>query len=163
MVSPPPQTFQRMMAEDEIQIGGRTFEAMTGGGHSPEQVMLHSAEDNLILCGDQILAKISPNVSVEAMEPDGDPLGLYLRSLRRLKRTLPEDVLVLPGHNLPFVGLRRRADELIAHHEAPLRGDRRGLQRRAADGGRTRAGHLRPQDRRSRTSSSSPSARRWRM
>ena len=59
---------------------------MTGGGHSPEQVMLYSADDNLILGGDQILAKISPNVSVEAMEPDGDPLGLYLRSLERLKR-----------------------------------------------------------------------------
>jgi len=66
------------------------------------------------------LAKISPNVSVEAMDPDGDPLGLYLRSLERL-RTLPQDVLVLPGHNLPFVGLSTRADELIAHHEARCR------------------------------------------
>ena len=27
-------------------------------------------------------------------------------------------MLVLPGHNLPFVGLTTRADELIAHHEA---------------------------------------------
>jgi glyoxylase-like metal-dependent hydrolase (beta-lactamase superfamily II) len=52
------------------------------------------------------------------MDPDGDPLGIYLRSLNRLKRTLPEDVLVLPGHNLPFAGLALRADELIAHHEA---------------------------------------------
>ena len=92
---------------------------MTAGGHSPEHVMLYSAADNLILGGDQILAKISPNVSVEAMDPDGDPLGIYLRSLKkRLKRTLPRDVLVLPGHNLPFVGLATRADELIAHHEA---------------------------------------------
>ena len=80
--------------------------------------MLYSAADNLILSGDQILAKISPNVSVEAMDPDGDPLGIYLGSLEKLKRTLPGDVLVLPGHNLPFVGLPTRADELIAHHEA---------------------------------------------
>ncbi len=91
---------------------------LTGGGHSPEHVMLFSAEDNLLIAGDQILAKISPNVSVEAMEPDGDPLGIYLRSLERMKTRLPEDVLVLPGHNLPFVGLHTRADELIAHHEA---------------------------------------------
>ena len=118
MVSTPPRTSLRLVAEDKIAIGGRSFEVMTGSGHSPEQVMLYSAEDNLILCGDQILAKISPNVSVEAMDPDGDPLGLYLRSLERLKRTLPEDVFVLPGHNLPFVGLASRADELIAHHEA---------------------------------------------
>ena len=54
---------------------------MTGAGHSPEQVMLYSKADNLILMGDQVLAKISPNVSVEAMDPEGDPLGAYLRSL----------------------------------------------------------------------------------
>jgi glyoxylase-like metal-dependent hydrolase (beta-lactamase superfamily II) len=118
MVSTPPRTFLRLIAEETVNIGGRTFEVMTGGGHSPEQVMLYSAADNLILSGDQILAKISPNVSVEAMDPDGDPLGIYLRSLEKLEATLPEDVLVLPGHNLPFVGLCTRADELIAHHEA---------------------------------------------
>jgi glyoxylase-like metal-dependent hydrolase (beta-lactamase superfamily II) len=118
MVAPPPKTFLRLMPEDLVSIGGRSFEVMTAGGHAPEQVMLYSAADRLILCGDQILAKISPNVSVEAMDPDGDPLGIYLRSLEKLKRTLPEDVLVLPGHNLPFVGLHTRADELIAHHEA---------------------------------------------
>jgi glyoxylase-like metal-dependent hydrolase (beta-lactamase superfamily II) len=91
---------------------------MTGAGHSPEQVMVYSKADNFILCGDQVLARISPNVSVGGMDPEGDPLGAYLRSLERLKRRLPEDVLVLPGRNLPFVGLRVRADELIAHHEA---------------------------------------------
>jgi glyoxylase-like metal-dependent hydrolase (beta-lactamase superfamily II) len=118
MVAPPPKTFLRLMAEDKVTIGGRTFEVMTGGGHSPEHVMLYSAEDNLVLAGDQVLAKISPNVSVEAMDPDGDPLGIYLRSLERLKARLPRDVLVLPGHNLPFIGLHTRADELIAHHGA---------------------------------------------
>jgi glyoxylase-like metal-dependent hydrolase (beta-lactamase superfamily II) len=118
MVSPPPRTFLRLIAEDKLTIGARVFEVMTGAGHSPEQVMLYSEADNLILCGDQVLAKISPNVSVEAMDPEGDPLGAYLRSLETLKRKLPEDVLVLPGHNLPFFGLRTRANELIAHHEA---------------------------------------------
>jgi glyoxylase-like metal-dependent hydrolase (beta-lactamase superfamily II) len=118
MVSSPPRTFQRIVPGDRIRIGGRSFVAMAGGGHSPEQVMLHSADDNLILAADQIMARISPNVSVEAMAPDSDPLGLYLRSLRALKRRLPENVLVLPGHNMPFVGLATRADELIAHHEA---------------------------------------------
>jgi glyoxylase-like metal-dependent hydrolase (beta-lactamase superfamily II) len=118
MVSTPPRTFLRLIAEERVRIGERDFEAMTGAGHSPEQAMLYSAADNLFIGGDQILAKISPNVSVEAMDPDGDPLGIYLRSLEKLKSALPEDVLVLPGHNLPFVGLRTRADELIAHHEA---------------------------------------------
>ena len=33
------------------------------------------------------------------------------------KRDIPADALVLPGHNLPFVGLHARIDELAAHHE----------------------------------------------
>jgi glyoxylase-like metal-dependent hydrolase (beta-lactamase superfamily II) len=118
MVARPPKTFRRLMADDRVTIGGRTFEVLTGGGHSPEHVMLYSDQDKLLLAGDQILAKISPNVSVEAMEPDGDPLGIYLSSLEKLKARVPWDALVLPGHNLPFVGLHTRADELIAHHEA---------------------------------------------
>ena len=47
--------------------------------------MLHCRELNVLLCADQVLAKITPNISVEAMDPDGDPLGIYLRSLDQLK------------------------------------------------------------------------------
>ena len=125
--------------------------------------MLHSAEDNLILAADQVLAKISPNVSVEAMAPDSNPLGLYLRSLRALKRRLPEDVLVLPGHNLPFVGLQRargRTHQRTTRPAAP-RSWRRAVSRRrpwpnwcrsfSAAGSTTRI------------NSCSPSARRWHM
>jgi glyoxylase-like metal-dependent hydrolase (beta-lactamase superfamily II) len=118
MVSELPRTFQRVIAGETLRIGGRDFAVMTGGGHSPEQVMLHCAAENLVLCADQAMAKITPNISVEAMDPDGDPLGVYLRSLESLKQTLPDDVLVLPGHNLPFVGLPTRIDELAAHHES---------------------------------------------
>jgi glyoxylase-like metal-dependent hydrolase (beta-lactamase superfamily II) len=118
MVSVPPRTFRRVIANEILRIGGRDFEVLTGGGHSPEQVMLYCEADNLLLCADQVLAKITPNISVEAMDPEGDPLGIYLRSLDRLKRALPANILVLPGHNLPFVGLHTRVDELAAHHKA---------------------------------------------
>ena len=105
------------MAGDTLEIGGRSFDVLTGNGHAPEQVMLYCAADKLFLAADQVLAKITPNISVWAVEPDGDPLGLYLRSLRELKAQIPADVLVLPGHQLPFYGLHTRSDELIAHHE----------------------------------------------
>src|SRR5260370_4042166 len=111
IVSTPPRTFLRLVAEDRVKIGGRGFEAMCGPVPSPRPTVLLTADDNLVICGDQVMAKISPNVSVEAMDPDGDPLGIYLRSLEKLKATLPEDALVLPGHNLPFVGLHARADD----------------------------------------------------
>ena len=47
---------------------------------------------------------------------------LSLRSTwNRNQAVIAEDVLVLPGHNLPFVGLPTRIDELCAHHEARCR------------------------------------------
>ena len=121
MISGLPRTFRRLIAGESLRIGSRNFEVLTGGGHAPEQVMLFCRADNLLLCADQVLARISPNVSVHAMDPEGDPLGIYLRSLAKLRRAMPEDVLVLPGHNLPFIGLRARIDELAAHHEMRCR------------------------------------------
>jgi hypothetical protein len=73
------------MAGDNLSIGGRRFEILHGEGHAPEQVILYSAEDKLLLAADQVLAKITPNVSVWVVDPDGDPLRLYLRSLKALK------------------------------------------------------------------------------
>jgi glyoxylase-like metal-dependent hydrolase (beta-lactamase superfamily II) len=118
MVSPLPPTFRRIVAGDVLKIGGREFEVMTGDGHAPEQVMLWCAAEEIFLAADQVLAKITPNVSVWAVDPQGDPLGLYLRSLKSLKARLPEDAFVLPGHQLPFRGLHTRCDELAEHHAA---------------------------------------------
>lgn len=118
MVTGLPRTFRRLIAGEVLRLGARGFEVLSGGGHSPEQVMLYCAADRLLLCADQMLARISPNISVQAMDPEGDPLGIFLRSLAELRRALPADTLVLPGHNLPFVGLPARVDELAAHHAA---------------------------------------------
>jgi glyoxylase-like metal-dependent hydrolase (beta-lactamase superfamily II) len=117
MVSGLPPTFRRLVNGDVITIGGRQFAVLTGNGHAPEQVMLYCAADNVLLAADQVLAKITPNISVWAVDPEGDPLGLYLRSLAELKHHVPATVLVLPGHQLPFYGLHTRSDELIAHHQ----------------------------------------------
>jgi glyoxylase-like metal-dependent hydrolase (beta-lactamase superfamily II) len=111
-------TYRRVVAGDVLRIGGREFDVLTGGGHSPEQIMLLCRADKLFFSADQVLAKISPNVSVAAVDPEGDPLGQYLRSLNALRRDIADDVLVLPGHNLPFYALHTRIDELIAHHRA---------------------------------------------
>jgi glyoxylase-like metal-dependent hydrolase (beta-lactamase superfamily II) len=117
MVSELPPTFMRLVAGDTLKIGGRSFDVLTGNGHAPEQVMLYCAADNIFLAADQVLAKITPNISVWAVDPEGDPLGLYIHSLTELRTDIPSDALVLPGHQLPFYGLHTRSRELIAHHE----------------------------------------------
>ncbi|EQD26717.1 metallo-beta-lactamase family protein, partial [mine drainage metagenome] len=50
-----------------------------------------------------------------SLEPVGDPLAAYLRTLRRL-RDLPDGALVLPSHGRPFRGARFRVAELLVHH-----------------------------------------------
>ncbi|MBV9076522.1 MAG: MBL fold metallo-hydrolase, partial [Methylobacteriaceae bacterium] len=116
MVSGLPKTFRRLIAGERLRIGGRDFEVLTGGGHAPEQILLYETSAGLLLSADQVLARISPNVSVFPRDPEGDPLGIFLRSLRALKERLPADVLVLPGHDLPFRGLHERLDAMSAHH-----------------------------------------------
>ncbi|MGL4286102.1 MAG: MBL fold metallo-hydrolase [Phreatobacter sp.] len=118
MVANLPGTFLRIVGGDTLRIGGRTFSVLVGDGHAAEQIMLYSAEDKILFVADQVLAKISPNVSVWAVDPNGDPLGLFIRSLRRLRSEIPEDTLVLPGHQLPFQGLHVRSTQLISHHES---------------------------------------------
>jgi len=114
---PLPAAYRRLTDGDDIVIGTRTFRVLTGAGHSPDQVMLYCAADKLFLSADQVLSKISPNVSVWAHEPDENSLGSYLHSLKRLAEILPDDVLVLPGHGVPFYGVKIRIKQLADHHE----------------------------------------------
>ncbi|WP_206064782.1 MBL fold metallo-hydrolase [Nitratireductor mangrovi] len=117
MVTPLPPTFRRLVAGDRLTLGGRDFEVLSGNGHAPEQLMFYWRDGNVLLAADQVLAKITPNISVWAVEPEGDPLGLYLRSLKALEADIPADALVLPGHQLPFRGLHTRCRELAEHHD----------------------------------------------
>src|SRR4051812_37461691 len=114
---PLPAAYRRLRDSQDIVIGTRTFRVITGAGHSPDQVMLSCEADGLFLSADQVLSKISPNVSVWAHEPDDNALGAYLGSLERIAKMLPDDVLVLPGHGVPFRGLKIRIKQLSDHHE----------------------------------------------
>jgi glyoxylase-like metal-dependent hydrolase (beta-lactamase superfamily II) len=115
-----PDSFHRLNDGDEVAIGGRTWRVVVGSGHSPEHACLHCPELKLMISGDQVLPKISSNVSVFPTEPDGDPLTEWLTSLARIKGRIPDDVLVLPAHNDPFHGLHARIDHLIGGHERGL-------------------------------------------
>jgi glyoxylase-like metal-dependent hydrolase (beta-lactamase superfamily II) len=111
-----PHAYERIKHGDIRHVGGRDFKVLTGGGHALEQAMLHQTGDRLLFAADQVIARISPNVSVHPVEPDEDPLGTYLADLKSLRATVPPDVLVLPGHGLPAHGLHTRIDELTEHH-----------------------------------------------
>ena len=113
-----PSSFERLADGMTVAIGGREWRVIVGEGHAPELACLYCAEAGVLISGDQVLPRISPNVSVQAHEPDGDPLARYLVSLAKLRAAVPPETLVLPSHNLPFVGLHARIDALAAHHQA---------------------------------------------
>jgi glyoxylase-like metal-dependent hydrolase (beta-lactamase superfamily II) len=130
-----PASYQRLSDGDEVVIGGQSWRVVIGEGHSPEHACLWRQADGVVLGGDQILPKISSNVSVWPTEADADPLGDWLVSLERMKSVLPEDVLVLPSHGEPFRGAHLRLDALIRGHHVSLKRLERSLQapRRAVD------------------------------
>jgi glyoxylase-like metal-dependent hydrolase (beta-lactamase superfamily II) len=90
-----------------------------GSGHSPEHACLVDEAGKVMIAGDQVLPRITSNVSLSLSEPEADPLGEWLASIARLKH-LPDDLLVLPSHGEPFTGLHARLDALAEGHRGRL-------------------------------------------
>jgi glyoxylase-like metal-dependent hydrolase (beta-lactamase superfamily II) len=119
-ISALPDSYRRLVDGETIQIDGRYWQVVVGSGHSTEHVCLYCPALKLLISGDQVLPRISSNVSVFPTEPKGDPLTEWLDSNARLRRNLPDDVLVLPAHQEPFYGLHVRLSQLIESHERNL-------------------------------------------
>jgi glyoxylase-like metal-dependent hydrolase (beta-lactamase superfamily II) len=66
-----------------------------------------------------LLPRISTNVAVRPIDPGANPLKQFLDSVARY-RALPQEVLVLPSHGVPFRGAHARVAALEVHHEARL-------------------------------------------
>ncbi|MFN3944085.1 MAG: MBL fold metallo-hydrolase [Allosphingosinicella sp.] len=133
-VSPVPLGFVRMRDGDRIPIGAREWRVVVGSGHCPEHACLLDEAGKLLIAGDQVLPRITSNVSLSLSEPEADPLGEWLESIARL-RTLADDLFVLPSHGEPFTGLHARLDALDHGHRDRLDALHRHLAepRRAVD------------------------------
>ncbi len=115
-----PGAYRRLEEDDYLTIGGVRWRVIVGSGHSPEHACLYSAELNILISGDQVIPRITSNVSVSPMEPTANPLRAWLSSHEKFIQQLPADALVLPAHNTPFTGLHHRLRYLIQHHEDHL-------------------------------------------
>ena len=120
-VSPLPQSYQRLSEGDLFSIGGEDWRVVIGNGHCPEHVCLWRQSDDVFISGDQILPRISSNVSVWPTEPLQDPLNDWLTSIDKLRALLPAETFVLPAHGEPFSGVHTRLDALKRGHETGLR------------------------------------------
>lgn len=125
-----PDSYRRMVDGEQIKIGKNVWTVVVGTGHSPEHACLYSPDLKLLISGDQVLPRISSNVSVHPTEPDANPMRDWLESLEKIKRLVPDDVLVLPSHNDCFRGLHARLDYLIQSQLRILNRLRQSLRER---------------------------------
>ena len=134
VVSPVPVSFIRLQDGQVLRIGSREWRVVIGSGHSPEHACLVDDAGKLMIAGDQVLPRITSNVSLSLSEPEADPLGEWLASIAKL-RQLPDDLLVLPSHGEPFTGLHARLDALAEGHRSRLDAlaEHLGEPRRAVD------------------------------
>jgi glyoxylase-like metal-dependent hydrolase (beta-lactamase superfamily II) len=117
-VEPQPELTE-LLPGSLLAMGGESWEIIDAPGHASGAVCLYSSESRTMIAGDQVLPRITPNISlIPGPQEDSDPLGSYLASLRELSSYKTKRVY--PGHRDPFGDLGRRAQEIAAHHERRL-------------------------------------------
>lgn len=116
LVSPQPAVTY-MGAGEVMTMNDREWELVDAPGHAYGAVCLYDRSRRWMICGDQVLPRITPNVSVVPGEEE-DPLADFLQSLDRLQTYEVE--LALPGHRDPFANFRERILELQAFHSRRL-------------------------------------------
>jgi glyoxylase-like metal-dependent hydrolase (beta-lactamase superfamily II) len=99
---------------DLLPLARHEVRAVWTPGHTPGHLCLHDAAAGILLTGDHLLPRISPNVGVHS-DDDGDPLGAYLASLELTGKFLADEAL--PAHEYRFRAIDTRAADLVRHHE----------------------------------------------
>ena len=98
------------IADGDVMVRGNYhFTCLVSPGHTIGHSCLYEPGQSFLISGDQITP------GIQFLLNRADPLGDHLQSLARLREM---DVkLALPGHGSAFRDLRKRIDQLLAHHE----------------------------------------------
>jgi len=114
--SQPFKHFTLVEENDEIRVGDYCFQCILTPGHTPGHMCLYDQKKKLLLSGDHILGKITPNITLWQLGED--VLAHYLRSLEKIAGL--EVDLVLPGHRHMITDCQERIAELKLHHQRRL-------------------------------------------
>ncbi|MFZ0890084.1 MAG: MBL fold metallo-hydrolase [Candidatus Binataceae bacterium] len=105
----------RMVSDgDVIPVGERKLEVIWTPGHSPGHDVIYLRKEKILIVGDHLLPKITPHVGIYPDNADGNPLGDFIASQRKIQ--LYDAELVLPAHGGIYHDHRHRANQLIEHH-----------------------------------------------
>jgi glyoxylase-like metal-dependent hydrolase (beta-lactamase superfamily II) len=108
---------------DHIDAPGLQLSAVWTPGHTPGHLCFYDEARDLLLTGDHVLPRITPNVS--AYDMTSNPLDDYLTSLDKIRGIQPAEVL--PAHEYRFADLDSRLADLTEHHRERLAEAERGL------------------------------------
>jgi glyoxylase-like metal-dependent hydrolase (beta-lactamase superfamily II) len=100
---------------DDVDLPGRRVRVVWTPGHTPGHICLYDADHDLLLTGDHLLPRISPNIGL-LPGAASSPLGNYLESLRGIERY--DSAEALPAHEYRFRGIAERSESLVRHHDA---------------------------------------------
>ncbi|MGB0387598.1 MAG: MBL fold metallo-hydrolase [Ardenticatenaceae bacterium] len=114
---PLPSYVESIPLAGTLRMGARNFKILYAPGHTDGQVMFYDPDDQLLLSGDHVLMKITPNISLWPLTRP-DPLGRYLASLREF--SVLDVRVALPGHRSLITNWGQRLEELLAHHDRRL-------------------------------------------
>ncbi|ONH29143.1 MBL fold metallo-hydrolase [Pseudofrankia asymbiotica] len=95
-------------------VPGWDLRAIWTPGHSPGHLCFWEPANQLLLSGDHVLPRITPNIPFSPVEGD-DPLGDYLASLDKVGAYPAQEAL--PAHEYRIANLPARLAELRAHHD----------------------------------------------
>jgi len=102
---------------DRVDIPEWNVQALHTPGHSPGHLCFYAPDRKLLLSGDHVLPRITPNITVHAQQ-EPNPLADFLDSLARIENL---DVTeVLPAHEWRFASLGARVAEITLHHKLRL-------------------------------------------
>lgn len=115
----PHATIDHVIEEgDAFRFGELTYKTIHTPGHAKGHMALWNEEHKVMIGGDQVLSKITPNISYQLTGHHDNPLQDYLNSLQDIKRLGVE--LFIPGHGQPFTNIEERIDFITRHHHERL-------------------------------------------
>ncbi|AEV86072.1 Zn-dependent hydrolase [Actinoplanes sp. SE50] len=113
-LSEPAQPDVLLQDGDPIPLAGRTVTTVWTPGHTPGHICLLEPAAGVLLTGDHLLPRISPNIGLQ--RPGSSPLESFLESLDRVAKH--DELEAFPAHEYRFRGIAARSRQLREHHEA---------------------------------------------
>ncbi|TFU26780.1 MBL fold metallo-hydrolase [Thermus tengchongensis] len=113
----PPQNPAPLKDGEVLEVAGKKLRVIWTPGHADGHVAFFLEEEGILLAGDALLERVSPNVGLWAYTRE-NPLKDFLASLKRLEEVPAR--IAHAGHFGPIPDVAQRAQELVAHHEERL-------------------------------------------